>query len=132
MAVSLEARVPLLDHRLVEFAWRLPLQMKRREGTFKWLLRQVLYTLVPRELVDRPKQGFCVPIELWLRKDLRNWACDLLDERRLQQDGLLNHELIARLLREHLSGRRSWTSQLWTALTFQAWLHESLEPTAIP
>jgi asparagine synthase (glutamine-hydrolysing) len=125
MAVSLEARVPLLDHRLIEFAWRLPLHMKRREGTFKWLLRQVLYTLVPRQLVDRPKQGFGVPIELWLRKELRDWACDLLDERKLQQDGFLNHELIARLLREHLSGRRSWTSQLWTALTFQAWLHGS-------
>jgi asparagine synthase (glutamine-hydrolysing) len=125
MAVSLEARVPLLDHRLIEFAWQLPLHMKRREGTFKWLLRQELYTLVPRELVDRPKQGFGVPIELWLRKDLRDWACDLLDERKLQQDGFLNHELIARLLREHLSGRRSWTSQLWTALTFQAWLHAS-------
>jgi asparagine synthase (glutamine-hydrolysing) len=125
MAVSLEARVPLLDHRLIEFAWRLPLHMKRREGTFKWLLRQVLYSLVPRQLVDRPKQGFGVPIELWLRKDLRDWACDLLDERTLRQDGFLNHELIARLLREHLSGRRSWTSQLWTALTFQAWLHGS-------
>jgi asparagine synthase (glutamine-hydrolysing) len=122
MAVSLEARVPLLDHRLIEFAWRLPLHMKRRDGIFKWLLRQVLYTLVPRELVDRPKQGFSVPIEHWLRGELREWATDLLNEQSLKRAGFLDPQTVPILLQEHLSGRRSWTSQLWTALMFQAWL----------
>jgi asparagine synthase (glutamine-hydrolysing) len=123
MAVSLESRVPLLDHRIVEFAWRLPMKFKRRGGVSKWLLRQVLYGLVPQRLVDRPKQGFGVPIEHWLKGDLRSWACDLLAADRIRRDGYLDHAVIARHLDDHLSGRRSWASQLWTALMFQAWLH---------
>jgi asparagine synthase (glutamine-hydrolysing) len=122
MAVSLEARVPLLDHRLIEFALQLPLSLKRRAGVTKWLLRQQLYKLVPQSLVDRPKQGFSVPIEHWLRGELREWATDLLSEERLRRDGFLDPQTVPALLQEHLSGRRSWTSQLWTALMFQAWL----------
>ena len=121
MAVSLEGRMPLLDHRVVEFAWRLPMQLKRRDGTGKWPLRQLLYRHVPRELVDRPKQGFGVPIAAWLRKDLRTWANELLDREALMSDGLLDTQRIRRMLDEHLSGRRSWTAQLWTTLMFQAW-----------
>jgi asparagine synthase (glutamine-hydrolysing) len=125
MAVSLEARIPLLDHRLVEFAWRLPMTFKRRDGVSKWLLREVLYRLVPRKLVDRPKQGFGVPIEHWLRTDLREWAEDLLAPTRVKADGYLDSAVVSAHLEEHLSGRRSWASQLWNVLMFQAWLRNS-------
>jgi asparagine synthase (glutamine-hydrolysing) len=127
MAVSLEARVPLLDHRVVEFAWRLPMQFKRRDGVSKWLLRQVLYGLVPRELVDRPKQGFGVPIEHWLKGELRGWACDLLAEDRIRREGFFDPVVVSRHLDDHLSGRRSWASQLWALLMFQAWLDGARE-----
>jgi len=123
MAVSLEARVPLLDHRVVELAWRLPMAFKRRNGVSKWLLRQILYGMVPKTLVDRPKQGFSVPIEQWLRKELRDWACDLLAPDTIRRDGFFNDSIVTRHLDEHLSGRRSWASQLWAILMFQAWLH---------
>lgn len=123
MAVSLESRVPLLDHRLVEFAWRLPMRFKRRDGTAKWLLKQVLYDLVPRDLVDRPKQGFAVPIEHWLRTELRGWACDTLAPESIKRDGFFDHRVVSRYLEEHFSGLRSWTSQIWAVLMFQSWLH---------
>jgi asparagine synthase (glutamine-hydrolysing) len=123
MSVSLEARIPLLDHRLIEFAWRLPMRFKRRAGVTKWLLRQVLYKFVPRDLVDRPKQGFAAPIEQWLRGELRGWACDMLAPDTIRRDGFFDHTVVTRHLEEHLSGRRSWASQLWTVLMFQAWLH---------
>jgi asparagine synthase (glutamine-hydrolysing) len=125
MAVSLESRVPLLDHRVVEFAWQLPMSLKRRDGVSKWLLKQVLYSMVPRPLVDRPKQGFGVPIEHWLRGELRDWASDLLSPDQLRRDGFLNPTVVWRHFEEHLSGRRSWASQLWTVLMFQAWLHHN-------
>lgn len=122
MGVSLETRVPMLDHRVVEFAWRLPLAMKMRQGQGKWILRRVLDRYVPREMFERPKQGFGVPIAAWLKGPLREWAGDLLNERRLRQEGLLRIAPIMKRWKEHLSGRRNWQGSLWNVLMFQSWL----------
>lgn len=121
MSVSLEARIPLIDHRVLEFAWSLPKRMRLRDGTSKWLLRQVLYRHVPREIVERPKAGFAVPVAAWLRGPLRDWAEDLLDERRLSEEGWFDPRPIRRAWAEHLSGRGNHWEALWGVCVAQSW-----------
>ncbi len=131
MAVSLETRVPMLDHRVVEFAWSLPLHLKVRAGQGKWILRQLLGRYVPRELTDRPKTGFGIPIGDWLRNPLRDWAEALLDRARIQREGILEPALIRQRWQEHLSGQHDWGYLIWDVLMFQAWLESNGERPAV-
>lgn len=129
MSVSLESRIPLLDHRVLELAWRLPLDLKVRGGQGKYLLRRLLYRYVPASLIERPKMGFGVPIDSWLRGPLREWAEDLLDERRLREQGYFDAGRVRAKLAQHQRGERNWQYHLWDILMFQAWLDEHATPT---
>jgi len=130
MGVSLETRVPFLDHRVVEYAWRLPIDYKIRDGQSKWPLRQVLYKYVPKELIERPKAGFGVPIDSWLRGPLKDWAEALLDERRLRSEGYFRPEPIRQMWATHLSGRAGMHHHLWVVLMFQSWLETTRKGAA--
>jgi asparagine synthase (glutamine-hydrolysing) len=126
MAVSLEARVPIIDHRVVEFAWKLPLRFKIRDGVSKWILRQVLYKYVPAPLVERPKMGFGVPLDSWLRGPLREWAEDLLAADLLKRQGMFDVSSIRHHWEEHVSGARNWQYLIWDVLVFQDWMRHNV------
>ena len=122
MAVSLEPRIPFLDYNVIEFAASLPESHKVSNGVGKKILREVLYKYVPREMIERPKMGFGVPLDEWLRGPLREWAECLLDSDRLKKEGYFNVLIVRKRWEEHISGRRNWQYQLWSVLMFQAWL----------
>ena len=121
MASSLETRAPFLDHKLIEYVWKIPHSLKFRNGQGKWILNQILNKYVPKKLTDRPKMGFAIPIDVWLRKPLREWAESLLNETRLRQEGYFNVNLIRNKWKEHLSGKKNWQNDLWDVLMFQSW-----------
>lgn len=126
MGVSLEGRIPFLDHRLAEFAWRLPLSRKVSGGQGKRIVKEFVYRHVPRELMDRPKAGFGAPIGDWLRGPLRDWADALLNEHKVSAGGHFDAKRVSAHWEEHLSGRRNWDTRLWPLLMFQAWLDETI------
>lgn len=130
MAYSLETRVPFLDHEIVEFAWRLPIDYKIRNGTGKWPLRQILYRYVPKALIERPKMGFGVPIASWLRGPLKQWGDDLLSSATIRSGGVFDADQVWKKWTEHQSGKRNWQHQLWCILMFQSW-HMANSPTRI-
>ena len=128
MSVSLETRVPFLDHRLVELSSRIPINMKIREGEGKWILREILYKYIPKKLIDRPKAGFAIPIGEWIRGPLREWADNLLAPDKIMAQGYFHSEPIQKIWKEHLSGDYDWTPRLWGILMFQSWLEENIKP----
>lgn len=126
MGVSLESRVPMLDHRIFEFAWSLPLEMKQRSRQGKWILRELLYRYVSPTLLNRPKVGFAAPVGQWIRGPLKSWAENLLDESAMHKQGYLNVPLVQKIWQEHKSGKRNWQYRLWHVLMFQAWLEKEV------
>jgi asparagine synthase (glutamine-hydrolysing) len=122
MSVNLETRVPYLDHNLVEFIMRLPLDMKIRNGSSKWILRQVLYRHVPQQLMDRPKMGFAVPVGDWIKSSMREWTEELVNKKKIEQEGYFNAQAVGEMWQQHLSEKFNYTHELWNILMFQAWL----------
>ncbi|PWU18011.1 MAG: asparagine synthase (glutamine-hydrolyzing), partial [Verrucomicrobia bacterium] len=129
MSVSLETRIPLLDYRIIEFAWSLPDSFKQRRGKGKWILRQLLHQYVPPGLVERPKKGFAAPVEDWIRGELRPWAEELLSKNRLRQDGFFQEQIVRKKWAEHLARTRDWGRPLWNVLMFQGWLESHKSQT---
>lgn len=125
MGISLETRVPFLNHKIIEFAWKIPTSMKIRDGKGKWILRNVLYKYIPKELIERPKMGFGIPLGAWLRGPLKEWVDELLDEKRLKNDNFFNPSPILNKWKEHKEGKRNWQYHLWDIIMFQAWLDEA-------
>jgi len=130
MAVSLETRVPFLDHRVAELAARIPIDLKVRGGHGKHILRKLLYGLVPRELVERPKTGFGIPVGEWIKGPLRPWAEDLLDPGSMRAEGWFDADVVQRRWADHLSGRRDSPPALWSILMFQSWLRDQTDVAA--
>jgi asparagine synthase (glutamine-hydrolysing) len=122
MSNSLETRVPFLNHKLIEYVWKIPYSLKFRNGQGKWILRQILNQYIPKNLTERPKMGFGIPLDAWLRGPLRDWAENLLNEKRLIQEGYFNPKPIRDKWAEHLSEKRNWQYDLWNVLMFQAWI----------
>ena len=121
MASSLETRAPFLDHKLIEYIWKIPHSLKFRKGSGKVILKNILNQYVPKNLTERPKMGFGIPIDVWLRGPLRDWGESLLDEKKMQQDNYFDTKLIRDKWNEHISGKRNWQNHLWDILMFQAW-----------
>ncbi len=126
MASSLETRIPFLDHNLIEYVWKIPQSLKLKNGQGKWILRQILNKYVPKNLTERPKMGFGVPIDTWLRGPLRDWAENLLNENKLKQEGYFNSRLIRDKWEEHLSKKKNWQHHLWSVLMFEAWIDQNI------
>ncbi|NRB40942.1 MAG: asparagine synthase (glutamine-hydrolyzing) [Pseudomonadales bacterium] len=124
MSVSLESRIPLLDHKIAEFAFSLPIDFKWNGLNGKWVLRQVLYRYVPKDIVDRPKMGFGIPLSAWLKGELKDWAIHLLDQKKLEQQGYINVKLVKSAWNEHQDGEKDHSFRLWTVLMFQLWLEK--------
>ena len=126
MAVSLETRVPFLDPRVIETAWRLPLDMKIRHNQSKWILRQILKDFIPTSLMNRPKMGFGIPIAGWLRYDLSPWVDALLNKQKLIEQNIFDAKKIQRIWREHQTSHKDWSSFVWNICMFQAWYEEHI------
>jgi len=122
MSVSLETRVPFLDHELVEATFRVPINMHLFGGKSKSILRDILYKYVPQDLIERPKMGFGIPLDSWLRGPLKDWAESQLNEKRLDYEGYFVTQKVRKIWMEHLNGSKNWSSQLWNILMFQSWL----------
>ena len=125
MAVSLETRIPLLNHKVVELAASIPSDIRTYNGVAKWPLQEVLSRYVPRQLFERPKQGFAIPIGEWLRGPLKGWMTDLLNEKRIREQGLFDYKTIYPILKMHLDGNSDYSLQLWSILMFQSWADET-------